>query len=93
MKDAVLGVRGGLYRGVSPGFQVPPSNVVRNAEQLIPEPGNPGVFIRQVNEGVLYEFSVVTRPAYDDTLVDVRSEPEPEIEPVIIDYRRFWRWL
>ena len=51
MRDTVLAVRSGLIRGISPGFRVPPTSAVSNAETLIPEPGSPGVFIRQINRG------------------------------------------
>jgi len=74
MRDAVNMVRAGLVGGVSPGFRVPPANVVANAESLTPEPGNPGVMIREINQAVLYELSLVTRPAYASTEVDLRAE-------------------
>ena len=71
MRDTVLDVTTGRAGGVSPGFRVPPKNVVPNAEINIPEPGNPGVFINQVNQAVLHELSIVTRPAYGSTGLDV----------------------
>ena len=74
VQDTVLAVRGGLVRGVSPGFRVPPPDVVPGAETLIPEPGNPGVQIRVIRAAVLFELSLVTRPAYPETEVDARSE-------------------
>ena len=74
MRDAVLAVEAGLSVGVSPGFSVPPANVIPNAEELIPEPGNPGVSIRSINAAVLYELSIVTRPAYGATEVDLRAD-------------------
>ena len=74
MRDAVLSVEGGLAPGISPGFRVPPASAVPNAEELIPEPGNPGVSIRQINQAVLSELSIVTRPAYVETEVEAREE-------------------
>ena len=74
MRDTVLAVRGGLVGGISPGFVVPPADVVPDAEELIPEPGNPDMSIRLINEAVLYELSLVTRPVYTDTSVDLRSD-------------------
>ena len=74
MRDAVAMVRSGLAGGISPGFRVPPRNVVPEAETLEPEPGNPGVDIRVIRQAVLYELSIVTRPAYAETSVDVRAE-------------------
>lgn len=85
VQDTVKAVRGGLARGISPGFRVPPSSAVSNAEELLPEPGNPGVMIRQINSAVLFELSVVTRPAYDETSVELRAA-ETNLE-------RFYRWL
>ena len=74
MRDAVLALQGGLIGGISPGFRVPPPSVVPNAEELIPEPGNPGVQIRVIRQAVLFELSLVTRPAYQSTEVDLRAE-------------------
>ena len=62
----------GLIRGVSPGFSIPP---VRNASRLVPEPDNPGVMIREIDEALLYEVSLVARPAFGKTTVEQRSEP------------------
>ena len=72
MRDAVLKIRNGLARGISPGFRVPPRAVVANAEELIPEPGNPSVNIRRINQAVLFEMSVVTRGAYQEAAVESR---------------------
>ena len=73
MRDAVTAIRAGLMSGVSPGFRVAPKAVVPNAEELIPEPGNPSPFnIRRINQAVLYEMSIVTRAAYLDTSVENR---------------------
>ena len=74
MRDTVLAVRAGLVNGISPGFRVPPRSAIANAEELIPEPGNPGVSIRLIRQAVLFELSLVTRPAYPDTSVDLRHE-------------------
>ena len=74
MRDAVLSTRSGLVGGISPGFTVPPLSVVPNAEVLIPEIGNPGVMIRSIRAAVLFEFSLVTRPAYKETILDLRAE-------------------
>ena len=74
MRDAVLATRGGLVGGISPGFTVPPLSIVPDAERFIPEPDNPGVQIRQINQAVLFEMSLVTRPQYKETVVDLRAE-------------------
>ena len=96
--DTARAVEAGLIRGVSPGFRVPPRSAVANAEELFDEPGNPGVQIRQVNQAVLYELSLVTRPAYPLSEVALRGfafedavlGTEGEIPP---DDGRFFRWL
>ena len=70
VRDAVLAVRGGQLRGVSPGFQVPR----KGAESLIPEPGNPGVMIREIQDAVVFEYSLVARPAYASTSIAARED-------------------
>ena len=78
MIDTVKAVRAGLVGGISPGFRVPPADVVPDAESLEPEPGNPGVFIRVIRAAVLFELSIVTRPAYTGTSIDIRGDaPQP----------------
>jgi len=73
MRDALLSVRAGLMSGVSPGFMVPPRDVVPNAQRLVPEPGNESVMIRGIAEAVLLEMSLVTRPAYPETAIEARA--------------------
>ena len=85
MQDAVLSIQAGLSRGISPGFKVPPLSTVPRAEEFLPEPGNPGVEIRVINEAVLYELSIVTRPNYDGTSVEVRAK-EHETEKPATDF-------
>ena len=74
MVDTVKAINAGLVGGISPGFRVPPASAVPGAERLIPEPGNPGVQIRVIEAAVLFELSLVTRPAYPDTDIALRSE-------------------
>ena len=73
MADTVRSVRAGLAGGVSPGFRVPPRDVVPDAEGLEPEPGNPGVQVRVIRQAVLSEISIVTRPAYSETDIAARA--------------------
>ena len=73
MADAVKQIRAGLAGGISPGFRVPPASAVRDAETTESEPGNANVQVRVINQAVLHELSIVTRPAYSETDVDVRS--------------------
>ena len=86
MRDTVLALQGGLVGGISPGFSVPPASVP-NAEQVIPEPGNPGVQIRVIRQAVLYELSLVTRPAYPATELDLRAQ---NTDPGTVWRRRPW---
>ena len=90
--DTLKAVDAGLIRGVSPGFRVPPASAVANAEELVDEPGNPGVQIRQINQAVLYELSLVTRPAYVESEVDLRSDFAP-VEVPVVDEWEVARWL
>ena len=73
MRDTLNMIRAGLVGGLSPGFRVPPRETVPGAETIEPEPDNPDVAIRVINAAVLYELSLVTRPAYPETEVDVRQ--------------------
>ena len=94
MRDAVLAINAGLIRGVSPGFKVPPADVVQDAEVLEDEPGNPGVQIRRVRAAVLFELSLVTRPAYPNTEVDIRQfQQVDQVDKVEDDFERYRRWL
>ena len=88
MEDVVFMVEAGLAGGVSPGFRVPPASAVKGAETFEPEPGNAAVQVRVVNQAVLHELSIVTRPAYSETEIDARGfAPSP---PRV---RRLARWL
>ena len=87
MQDTIKQIRTGRAGGISPGFMVPPRDLIPDAETLEPEPGNPSVQVRVIRQAVLTEISVVTRPAYSDTGVDVRAWIWPE--PV---QRRRPRW-
>ena len=94
MADTVRQVEAGLIGGISPGFRIPPATAVANAEELIPEPGNPGVMIRQINQAVLYEISLVTRPAYAQTEIDVRDFDAGVDKPHPLALKRKYRaWL
>ena len=70
IRDAVLAVDGGQLRGVSPGFQV----TEKGAERLLPEPGNPSVMIREIQDATVFEYSLVSRPAYSGTTIDARND-------------------
>lgn len=89
MLDGVRMVRAGLLGGLSPGFSMPPPGTrgVGRAESFELEPGT-GVEIRVVEDAILYEISLVSRPAFHHTSMDVRAEEEEETEkPVTTDKR------
>ena len=88
--DVEKAIANGTMRGLSPGFRVPPTSVVPNAERLIPEPGNPGVQIRMIDHAVLREFSVVTSATYDDATVELRSE---DLAVATFEPRGVFLWL
>ena len=88
--DVEKAIANGTMVGLSPGFRVPPASVVPNAERLIPEIGNPGVQIRQIDHAVLREFSIVTNAIYDDALVELRAE---DLAVVIFEPRSVLTWL
>ena len=73
-EDTVRMIEARLAGGVSPGFRVPPATAVKNAESFEPEPGNPGVQVRVINQAVLHELSIVTRPAYSETDIALRGQ-------------------
>ena len=96
MVDAVKQIRAGLVGGLSPGFRVPPLDVVPGAETIIPEPGNPSVGIRLIREAVLSEFSLVTRPAYQDASeIELRAEDMEGVMEELVNepMRRAILWL
>lgn len=90
-RDFLLARRAGLVRGISPQFAVPPASVVPGAETLTPEPGNPGVMIRDIRSAVLFELSAATRPSYPDTSLEERADglmvPYWQTNPQVL------RWL
>ncbi len=81
--DILAAVGVGLAVGLSPGFRIPPKRAVEDAEEITQEPvdpenGNHGAIIRTVKEALLYELSIVTKPAYPDAQVQMRSWDVPE---------------
>ena len=91
MQDLVKNVKTGRAGGVSPGFYIPPRSAVAKAESFAPEVGNPGVQIRTVHEAVMPEISIVTRPVYGNTSIELRGEPleyrAEDFEPMWLEYR------
>lgn len=82
VKDAVLGIKGGQLRGISPGFQV----TAKGAERLIPEDGLGDALVREILDSAVYEYSLVARPSYPLTRVDARAD-----NPLERTVRKWWR--
>lgn len=82
----------GLVGGISPGFRVAPPEAVAKAEETIEEdPVEGNALIRQIWAAVLFELSMVTRPAYHETETDLRAfAPPPLVVPRANALRR-WR--
>ena len=82
-------------RAISPGvdvfYQVPPEDVVPNAVEMIPEPGNEDVLIEVVNHAVLTAIRVVNRaPRGNPGRVTLRRVPGREPTQ---RRRRLWGYL
>ncbi len=74
VRDALASLDAGLIAGISPGFRMPPLQTVPNAEEVTEEDPSEGrALIRTVREAILFELSLVTRPAYPETQVEQRS--------------------
>ena len=74
VRDTLLDVQAGLLNSLSPGFKIPPAEIVPDGETFIPEPGNPVVEIRVIKAAVLYELSLVHRGTYRNTSVELRHD-------------------
>ena len=73
-QDALAMMGAGLIAGISPGFRIPPERTVPNAEEVFEEdPAEGQALVRQINDAILFELSLVTRPAYPETQVEARS--------------------
>lgn len=82
-KDALALIGAGLAVGISPGFRIPPARAVPVAEEVEQEPDDGtideqgqrrlGAIIRRIKAALLYELSIVTRPAYPEAQVEARN--------------------
>ncbi len=78
VRDILAGIAAGLTLGISPGFRLPPKRAVPEPEMIEdegmdPENGAHNAIIRTVLQALLYELSVVTRPAYPEAQVEARN--------------------
>jgi uncharacterized protein len=94
-RDALALIGAGLAVGISPGFRIPPERAVPKAETIEEEPDRPEegmhrAIIRHILAALLYELSVVTRPAYPEAQVEARNwNPEATAPRVFMPKR--WR--
>ena len=82
VKDAVLAVRGKQLRGVSPGYNVTP----QGRQRLVPEDGPGDSLVREIQDSVVYEYSMVSRPSYSGTSLDTRADDMLTVPA----RRRYW---
>jgi HK97 family phage prohead protease len=81
-RDALALLSAGLAVGLSPGFRLPPERAVEDPESVEREPNNPdegqhGAIIRTVKAALLFELSIVTRPAFEEAQVEARNWHPP----------------
>lgn len=90
--DFMAAFAAGLIGGISPGFRVAPPEAVDPAEETTEEDPSLGqALIRTIFAAVLFELSMVTRPAYPDTQADLRAfQLFPDGKKLIHPYHR-WR--
>jgi len=74
-RDVLAQIDSGLAYGISPGFRLPPPRRVAKPEVFTDEGFDPsrGMFnalIRTINSALLYELSIVTRPAYKESTIE-----------------------
>jgi HK97 family phage prohead protease len=94
-QDFINAYLAGLIVGISPGFRVAPPEAVTKAEETTEEdPAEGTALVRTIYEAVLFELSLVTRPAYPETDVVLRSKREIDKAAAQARYRRSaaWRW-
>lgn len=73
-QDFMAAFAAGLVGGVSPGFRVAPPEAVKKPEETTEEnPAEGNALVRTIFAAVLFELSMVTRPAYRDTQADLRA--------------------
>lgn len=71
VRDLLAAFAAGLIGGISPGFRVAPIDGAESSEREDPKLGD--AIIRTIHAAVLFELSLVTRPAYPETGVDLRN--------------------
>ena len=97
-RDALAMITAGLAFGISPGFRLPPERAVPRAdaetfadEEIDPTRDMHGARIRTIHEALLYEISIVTRPAYKESLVEARHQAEINAYQNSFGHLKRWR--
>ena len=80
VEDAIKSVQGGQTRGISPGFNPIKEGLERE------DPAFGTSMVRRIDDAVGYEYSLVSRPSYSGTTVDVRASEMG----LASDRRRVW---
>jgi len=100
VKDVLAQIEAGLAVGVSPGFRLPPERAVPRdraetveEEEYAPEEGKHRALIRTVREAILFELSIVTRPAYRDSSAEITRMADYRGRGGVAEIvRRRYRW-
>lgn len=93
VQDFFAAFNAGLIRGLSPGFRLPPPRTVPNAERVEEEnPAEGMALIRTIFAALLYELSMVTRPAYSETEVEERNWKLTDGGAIVPKYHPANRW-
>lgn len=87
-KDFMAAFAAGLVGGISPGFRVAPLDDAETVVDEDPRKGN--ALIRTIMAAVLFEMSLVTRPAYHETGLDLRQLQADRPHDFVQTLRR-WR--
>lgn len=97
-QDAIAQIESGLVTGLSPGFRLPPERAVPRdqAEAWEDEADNPAegmhrAKIRTILQAILVELSLVTRPAYRESAVQMARAVTPPPAGVFLKPRYRWR--
>jgi HK97 family phage prohead protease len=81
--DVIAQIDSGLAYGISPGFRLPPPRAVAKPETFTDEGFDPArgmhnALIRTIFQALLYELSIVTRPAYKES--DITALPADDTQ-------------
>ncbi len=87
-RDVLAQIDSGLAYGISPGFRLPPPRAVAKPEQFTDEGHDPArgmhnALIRTIFQALLYEISIVTRPAYKESDIQAVAEISAEDQALI----------